>query len=110
MIAVSSTANSRRKRDVHQFDHVDHRAEVAQDVRAEEGDDRADEIGEQEHQRHGVQADLLHVVDGGGEAEAPRLREHARELDEVLAEETDQREDLAVVVVDRESPGGPARR
>ena len=41
------------------------------------------------------------MVDRRGEPEAPRLREHAAELHQVLAEEPDQRDDLDIVVVHR---------
>ena len=64
---------------------------------------------QQHHQRHRVEADLFHVVHGGGQAEAARLREHAHQLEQVLAEEADQRDDFAASCPPPRSPGAAER-
>jgi hypothetical protein len=56
-------------------------------------------VRQQGHQRHRVQADLLHLRDGGSETEAARFLDQARALDQVLAQETGQRHDVVAHAV-----------
>ncbi|CEE18053.1 hypothetical protein XAC2852_790027 [Xanthomonas citri pv. citri] len=90
--------------DGHQLHHINFRTEVAQDGRAQEGDHRAHQIRQQHHQRHRVQAHLLHVMHGGGQPEAPRLVDQPHDLDQVFAQKTVQLQDVLADAV-----GGPAQ-